>query len=38
MLQKLVSIDRMQALGFKAATSLKQGMLNAYTFYLERYA
>jgi len=38
MLQKLVSIDRMQALGFKATTSLKQGMLNAYTFYLERYA
>jgi len=38
MLQKLVSIDRMQALGFKATTSLEQGMLNAYTFYLERYA
>jgi len=37
MLQKLVSIDRMQALGFKAATSLKEGMLNAYTFYLEHY-
>jgi GDP-L-fucose synthase len=37
MLQKLVSIDRMEALGFKANTSLKEGMLNAYTFYLEHY-
>ncbi len=35
MLKKLVSIDRMKALGFKATTTLKEGMLNAYAFYLE---
>jgi GDP-L-fucose synthase len=37
MLQKLVSIDRMEALGFKATTALKEGMLNAYTFYLDHH-
>ena len=37
MLKKLVSIDRMKALGFKATTTLKEGMLNAYAFYLEHH-